>query len=365
VIKHAEATRVFIVPYHAWRNQEDGTMEATATTDTARKPKRTYRQEWAEYNQAQTNEKARFQELLYALCQGVEELPRKGRAGRNRYPLGDMMFCAASKVYECMSGRRTMSDLKEAQRRGLIRQTPHYNSVFNYFEMKELTPYLKEMIRVSSLPLKSIESDFAADSSGFRVKGYVTWFNAKYGKEVENHDWIKMHLMCGVKTNIVTAVEMSGRHANDSPYLKPLLNETAASGFEIREVSADKGYISANNLRLVLLKGAIPYIPFKENHTTNGKSTVWNRMLHFYRYHEDEFNTHYHKRSNVESTFWMIKSKFGEQIRSKSERAQINEALCKVLCHNICCVIQSIYELGLEANFWAESLVAQKSPPFP
>ncbi len=59
----------------------------------------------------------------------------------------------------------------------------------------------------------------------------------------------------------------------------------------------------------------------------------------------------YHKRSNVESTFAMIKAKFGERLKSKSKMAQTNEILCKILCHNVCCLIQSIYELGVEPNF--------------
>jgi hypothetical protein len=50
----------------------------------------------------------------------------------------------------------------------------------------------------------------------------------------------------------------------------------------------------------------------------------------------------------------MIKAKFGERLRSKTETAQINEALCKVLAHNLCCVIQSFYELGIEASFGSE-----------
>ena len=62
----------------------------------------------------------------------------------------------------------------------------------------------------------------------------------------------------------------------------------------------------------------------------------------------------YHKRSNVETTFSMIKAKFGERVRSRGRMAQINEVLCKVLCHNICCLIQSIYELGVESIFWAD-----------
>jgi len=63
-----------------------------------------------------------------------------------------------------------------------------------------------------------------------------------------------------------------------------------------------------------------------------------------------------HKRSNVETVFSMIKAKFGERLRSKTETSQINEVLCKILCHNICCLVQSIYELGIEPMFWNESL---------
>jgi transposase len=67
-----------------------------------------------------------------------------------------------------------------------------------------------------------------------------------------------------------------------------------------------------------------------------------------------EFTNHYHKRSNVETMFSMIKGKFGERLKSKTDKAQINELLCKVLCHNLCCVIQSIYELDIEAEFYKE-----------
>lgn len=59
----------------------------------------------------------------------------------------------------------------------------------------------------------------------------------------------------------------------------------------------------------------------------------------------------YHKRSNVESTNSMIKSKFTDIIRSKNEIAYINEALLKILCHNIVVLIQSMYELRIEPEF--------------
>ena len=105
--------------------------------------------------------------------------------------------------------------------------------------------------------------------------------------------------------------------------------------------------------------GAVPYIPFKVNSTehgaTYGHSEVWKRMFHYYNYRRAEFLQHYHKRSNVETTFHMIKSKFGQRLRSKTHTAQVNEALSKVLCHNLCVVIQSMYDLNVSPEFWSEA----------
>jgi transposase len=106
-----------------------------------------------------------------------------------------------------------------------------------------------------------------------------------------------------------------------------------------------------------LRHGAISYIPFKINSVAQSgwepKSQLWTRMFLFYALNRAEFLQHYHKRSNVETTFYMIKSKFGQRLRSRTLTAQIDEALCKVLCHNICVVLQSVHELGIEADFGA------------
>ena len=70
--------------------------------------------------------------------------------------------------------------------------------------------------------------------------------------------------------------------------------------------------------------------------------------------YREEFLQHYHKRSNVETAVMMIKSKFGDAVRSKTETAMRNEVLCKILCHNVCCLIQAMHELGIRPDFTLE-----------
>jgi transposase len=60
---------------------------------------------------------------------------------------------------------------------------------------------------------------------------------------------------------------------------------------------------------------------------------------------------HYHLRSNVETTFSMIKRKFGGSVRSKSRTSQVNEILCKILCHNLSVLVHAMYELGVTPTF--------------
>lgn len=339
---------IFAVEYTIQREQtSDG---QTIVTESVRVTKKTYAQDWHSYNKAQTNEKAHFLAFLYELCQGIEEPIQT--FGRPRLPLADIIFSATFKTYSTVSGRRFVSDLREAKTKGYLSKMPSYNSIFDYLKMESLSPYLKQLIAESSLPLKSIEKDFAVDSSGFSTTRFVRWFDVKYGQDENWHDWIKLHLMCGTSTHIVTSVEVSRAYSHDSLYFKPLIEQTAQSGFQMKEVSADKAYLSAENLRTTLMQGAMPYIPFKSNSNPNRTGgTVWNKLFHFYNLQREEFLQHYHKRSNVETTFSMIKAKFGERLRCKTETAQVNEALCKVLCHNLCCVIQSMYELGVDPTF--------------
>ena len=105
-------------------------------------------------------------------------------------------------------------------------------------------------------------------------------------------------------------------------------------------ISADKAYSGRANLAVVDSVGAVPFIPSRSN-ARPGQPSLWSRTYNYFHENQEEFYRHYHARSNVETTFHMIKAKFGAFVRSKSPVAQVNEVLCKVLCHNLCCIVSA------------------------
>jgi transposase len=308
----------------------------------------TYSQQWPAYNQAQVSEKEQFCALLRDLVADVPTPEQK--RGRPSLPLSDMLFSAAYKVYSTVSGRRFMSDLRSATALGLIDRTPHYNSIFNVLDRESLTPILHDLITRAALPLKALETDFAVDSTGFGTQQFYRHYSAKYGHDQYSRDYLKLHVMVGTKTNVVTAAEVTDRNTHDCPLLPGLVAKTA-NHFNVKEVSADKGYASHQNLGTITGFGAEPFVAFKAGAVGHSKSRIWNKAFHYFMLNRDEFLARYHRRSNVESTFSSMKRKFGDTLRSKTPVAQRNELLLKVLCHNLVCLIHEIHESGATAMF--------------
>ena len=345
--RQSACKHVYAVEFTIQREElADGTVVETRTTRV------TYRQDWAAYNGAQEHEQEYFLRLLRELCDTIEEPPAKA-TGRPRMPLSDAVFAAGLKVYSTMSGRRAMTDIRNAHADGLLASAPSTAAVWRCMEDASLYPVLVGLIERSALPLASVESDFAVDSTGFATSVYHRWFDHKWNKLIREAQWVKGHAMCGVKTNIITTCAVTAGESADSPYLAPFV-KTTARGFHVSEVSADKAYLAKNNFRAVNAVGGMAYIPFKSNSkaiTHHKRDALWERMYHFFKYNEREYMAHYNKRSNVETTFHMVKAKFGASVRSKAPEAQVNEVLLKFLCHNIAVLIQSTYELRITPIF--------------
>ena len=168
-------------------------------------------------------------------------------------------------------------------------------------------------------------------------------------------EYSKLHIISGCKTNVICSAKVTKGNAHESPYFKPLLDDTARI-FNIKEVSADAGYLSRDNVKAIDKIGAVPFIAGKKNVNIPGKSglrTPWNNMLRLWKRHQMFFAEHYHRRSNVESTFGSLKRKFGDFCRCKKESSQTNEILCKIVCYNASVLSEALLEYDLRRGFMA------------
>ncbi len=323
---------------------------------------------WSAYNDALTSEGLLFENLQWDLLQAIPEPPYAGN-GRPRQCLRSLLFVAISRAYTGLSSRRHQGLVEKAVENGLLPEAPHFNAVSRLMRDKDTKFVLQRLVELSALPLRDMETSFAADSTGFATRFYGTYREAKHGREGKRkREWVKLHAICGVKTNIVTAAIALDGHSADSPRLEKLVARTS-NGFRIHEVSADKAYSSKANHWWVRHYGGTAYIPFRGGSNTPeyspsgkfyagasgkpGSARIWRKAYHFFKMHEDAFYERYHKRSNIESTFGAIKQRFSDRLKSKDLEAQCNEVLCKVVAWNICVVVRAIKENEVSPGFLA------------
>ena len=306
---------------------------------------------YAKYNLALETEKPGVMKLLAELCAGIEERPPG--MGRPYMALKDMVFAATSKVFHKTSLRKFNADLAEAHSMGYISQKPKYNTLCEYFCLPDITPILMNLITASALPMNGMDNITTPDSTGFSTDSHLRWHAKKHEGVRDIHEWIKVHITSGNITKIVTAVAITGwtgEGTGDSTYFIPLLERTRQY-FDVEAVAADKAYLSSTNLEYAVSTELMPYIPFKTN-TKTPKLTdgsAWAMIYQFFRYcSKEEFDEFYHQRSGVETAIGMIKGNFGDSLRSLHPVAQVNEALCKVLCHNLTVVHKGAVMLGLD-----------------
>jgi hypothetical protein len=206
--KGAKCKHLYAVEF-AIKKQDDGRVVPLPDPDSpALKERPTYPRNHPAYHEAQTNEKPRFQVLLRDLCSGLPPFTRKTGRGRMPVPSFDAVFAAVFKVYSTISTRRFDPDLKDAHGKGHVSRPIHYNSICHYLQNPELTPMLHTLIRESCRPVRDLEKWFAIDSTGFDTSRRSHWYDQKHGVKRWVHDWVKVHLAIGVKSNIVTAATL-------------------------------------------------------------------------------------------------------------------------------------------------------------
>ena len=219
---------------------------------------------------------------------------------------------------------------------------PHYNTVFNYLENPELTPDPEAPDRREHQAAQGRRGRLRRGLIRLHVVRFVRWFDHKYGVAEQEHDWVKVSLMTGVKTNVVTAVEVDERYAGDCPSSPPLVKATAEN-FTLREVSADTPISATRTWTPVAAARRDAVHRVQGEHDGGRAAGVFAKMFHFYSLNRDDFlsplSQAEQRRIDVLDDQGEVR---GPRSAPRPTSAMVNEALGKILCHNICCLIQCI-----------------------
>ena len=226
---------------------------------------------------------------------------------------------------------------------------------------------LHECIEFTAMVLSRYESDFSVDSSGFRTTNHMRWFQEKHGKkarqdsededqqewvERKSREWLKVHIVVGTNTQIVTGVRVLGWRSSDYEQFVPLFQRVHEL-FNMLTITADGAYVGRNNFEATDRWGSTLYTPFHGKHVRPPESdqSAWATAYRLYYDNFDDWFPLYHRRSLVETAYSTIKRLFTETIRSEKPVAQINEMLLKVLCHNIVVIIHEMFEMDVHPFF--------------
>jgi len=310
-----------------------------------------YSQDWHKYNLAKCNEKLLFYEFLHDLSKIIKE--PKYQFGRPAIPLNDMFFSCGLKLYSNYSGRKVMSDLVKAEGARYISKKPHFNTIKDFLNCPATYDLLLKLLTISAMPLRKLEDKYSIDSSGWGSYSQERWNKVKWTKKKKTfRNYLKGHIIIGTRTNIICGCEITPGNFSDAKQAPAIIYKTGLN-FRMKEFTGDRAYSSKMVFRILESLRCMPYIPFKHStkKPTKDSPQLWNKMFIHFRDNREEFMKKYHVRSNVETTFAMIKLRLGEHLKSRNYVSQRNELMVKFICHNICCLIQEMYEHNVKIDF--------------
>ena len=168
------------------------------------------------------------------------------------------------------------------------------------------------------------------DSTGFGLRMYVDWNNAKYG-QLSVHDFVKLHLITAARGPILT-YEVTNAHAHDSPEFAKMIRRIPNGGPGM--VALDAAYDSADNCQAITDGGRVPVIMPRSNAVARGFSPRA-KMIRWYQERPDDFMKSYGIRSLAESVFSSMKERTGTHVRARSLATQKAELFARILCYNL------------------------------
>jgi hypothetical protein len=263
-----------------------------------------------------------------------------------------------------------------------LERPPHPNTFSDWMNADELTTVLHEMLKITSRPFRRREVAAIIDSTK------MSQMSTAHGRGVDyladdrpDAEWMRAHVLTGVETNIVMAVEFAGtrgRGTADINFVYPLI-ERALEVFNLQVLLADKGYHSFEHIRqLWTTYGIRAFVPVKKNIVRRERTEIWDpvtELIIMFDDHQREFHEIYRLRPKIEGFFSCLKRIAGEHCWSHGRPRKLpdgqiipvdnslspctawkNETLCKLIYMNLRTTISLQEETGYVVDYLGDRI---------
>ncbi len=214
---------------------------------------------------------------------------------------------------------REMRKIKRVMR---LKKIPHKSTISR--ELRRIPERWICVVLMDVVKMVGIPSKFAVDSTGIQISYRSYYYTVRIGEVGKIREGLKLHAAVDIDSKLITNAIVTKWHANDSPYLIPLLEKE-----KIKEVYADKGYDSLRNIRFVLNKGGTPYIAIRKNAHRGLRKRLLKKSK------SPEWKNKYSHRNVIESVFHSFKRVVGDYIFSHSFSVASKLLLFKVPAYDL------------------------------
>lgn len=318
-----------------------------------KKKKKRYPRDEALYNIIQKNKPFIFFACLPFAVEYVlrnrKTIASVGKPPRSMY---DRLICLAVMRQLHFDLRESEGWLNLFKFVGLIDVSiPCFKSLSNYLNDPITQHYLDELLKITSNPLKFIETCFVTDSYGVRTNCFSSWYSLRTNKQIQKRDHMQTHVTSTVKLNAAVCVDCC---KGKDPDILIKHTEHVGKTFNVEDWTADSKYWVRKCCNAVSNIGGTPwFMPTKAmNPKTKPKNSpsFKNMNLAFY-YTPKKAKKRYHKRSNGESTFAAKQKWLDNFVRSKLDLAKENEEKLAWVVYNFGVLARALYEYDIIPNF--------------
>lgn len=295
--------------------------------------------DWSSYNEAQLDE---IDNQLILIRNMAGEAMRRlwpainpsGREGRPPKPAADKAKAILIQQYFMASDRLAAGLVWFLREKLDVSEKLSAKDVERAYDDADAVSILMEMFSMSNEPARSRETEFSIDGSGMPTSIKQNYANDR-GDDAKKAVYGMLIGMVGIRTKLFTACEITGP-GGESPYLLPLLNETAERYDRVDAVFGDAAYPSKDNCTHIVGMGAVPYLHPTKGSKLNADGSLARKMMLLSLIKDPQaWLREYHKRSVSESVFSIWKRKFLRPLARKDDDRRRVEAFSRVVCFNI------------------------------